>query len=425
MERKTFLGLVIGSIIGILLLFVIYFFFFQGSSAGKAIRNTIGNFLPLGGDIAIQTGDNGDVTNDNPTDNPVTQAVIIPKLRKVSQSPVAGYIAYDRATTTKTLTGTSTIKVSSTTEMMLRYIEKSTGHIYEANENNLEVERISNTTLGLFDEAFFSNPQSFVARRFNENTSLIDTYIGSLIKVGTTTNELKTTGSYFPRNPESIAVRGTSLFALYSYPLNADGYLTQTSPVKEVKVFTSPLSEWNTEWINKDLLLLTTKPNSGYDGYAYSYNPTTKKKTELFAQKPGLTVKVNSKATAAVYSESYDTTLNFYISNLTKGLSFQTSSPTLPEKCVFSTKNVMIAYCAVPRPLPSGSYPEDWYKGKVQFTDALVKFDIEKNTELPLVNFAQESGEAIDGVNLSLNDKETFVTFQNKRDGYVWSYDLR
>jgi RecA/RadA recombinase len=346
-------------------------------------------------------------------------------LRKISLTPASGYIAYDRATTTKTTTGTSSIKISTTTEMVIRYTEKSTTKLFETNQNTTNVLRMSNTTLGVFDQVTFSNPQSFVGQHFNESSSLIDTYIGSFIKIGTSTPELRTTGTYFPRNPETVAVKGTSLFSLYSYPLSAEGYITQTTPVKEVKVFSSRLSEWNVEWINKNLLMFTTKPNSGYDGFVYTYNPITKKQTEILAKKPGLTAKVNSTVTAAVYSESFNNKLNFFITNLTKNLSFQTSSPTLPEKCVFSAKSPMIVYCAVPRPLPIGSYPEDWYKGKVQFSDALVRFDIEKNVELPIVNFEQEGGEAIDAINLSINEKETFVTFQNKRDGYVWSYDLR
>jgi hypothetical protein len=276
----------------------------------------------------------------------------------------------------------------------------------------------------LFDSAVFSNSQSFVARRFNQENSIIETYIGSIVRIGTTTN-FKTTGSFFPSSPQAIAVKGTNLFSVYEHSSGAEGYTTLTSPVKEIRVFSSPLAGWNAEWINKDLLQLTTRPNSNYDGYVYTYNPITKRQTEILGPEVGLTAKINNKVTAVLYSQSLDNKLSFFIKNLTTGKSYQTSLPTLPEKCVFSTKNVMIAYCAVPRPLPTGTYPEDWYKGKVQFSDALVKFDLEKSSETPIINFKQEGGEDIDAINLSMNEKESFVVFQNKRDGYVWSYDLR
>jgi hypothetical protein len=402
-------------------------FFFQGTGMGSGIRNTIGNFFPIGGDTPI----NGTGGIDEPAvvgePSPIT-GEFIPILRRVSTAPAAGYTSFDRATTTKTIVNgaTTTITIN---EMVIRYVEKATGHVYESSEYTLNVPRISNTTLGIFDTVSFSNPLSFVARKFNPDSSLIDTYIGSLVKNGTTTStttlDYRTTGSYFPRHPDAIAVRGTSLFSLYEHTLNSEGYLTQITPIKEVKVFSSQLSGWNVEWINKDNLLLTTKPNSGYDGYAYSYNPTTKKMTEIFGRKSGLTAKVNSTITAGLYSESYEDSFAFYMANLTKGTFFQLSSATLPEKCVFSVKNPMIAYCAVPRPLSAGSYPEDWYKGKVQFDDAIVKIDLEKNTETTLVNLYDESAVSIDAINLTLNDKETYLMFQNKRDDYVWSYDLQ
>jgi hypothetical protein len=426
MERKSFLGITIGATIGLVLIFLAYLYFFKETQTATSIRNSIGNFLPLGGNSS--NSNNGGATSDdaqNNPDEPSNSVVIIPKLRKISAFPVAGYFGFDRATTTRNLVGTSTVvKISTTTEAIVRYMEKSTGHVYEASEHTLDTVRLSNTTLGIFDNATFSNSQSFVARRFNDESSLMEVYIGSIIKIGTTT-DFKTTGTFFPRNPESLAVKGNLIFSFYKYPLSSEGFLTQTSPIKETKVFSSSLSGWNTEWVNKDLLLLTTKPNSAYDGYVYTYNPSTKKQTGIFGPKPGLTAKVNNTVTGGVYSESFDDKLNFFIANITKGTFFQTSSATLPEKCVFSSKNVMIVYCAVPRPLPPGSYPEDWYKGKVQFTDALVRFDIEKNIELPIVNFEQEGGESIDAVNLSFSEKETFVYFQNKRDGYVWSFDLR
>jgi hypothetical protein len=423
MERKSFLGLVIGALIGLVLLFAIYWFFFQDTETGKKIRNSVSNFFPIGGDsdVVVPPGDDG-IPGDNPIN--IDGIVIIPKLRQISEAPASGYIAFDRGTSTKVMTGTSTFKLASTTEMVARYIDKATGQVYETNENILSVNRISNTTLGIFDQATFSNSQSFVARRFNIEKAEIDTYIGSLVRIGTTT-ELRTTGTYFPRSPETMAVRGTSIFSLYEYPLNSEGTLTQVTPIKEVKVFASPISGWNAEWINRDTLLLTTKPSAGYDGYAYSLTPSSGRKTELFGPKPGLTARVNNTLTAALRSESYGDTFALFFHNLSKNTFIQSSSPTLPEKCIFSTKNVMIAYCAVPRPMPRASYPDDWYKGKILFDDAIVKIDIEKNIETPIVNLAQEGGVQIDAINLSFNDKETFLLFQNKRDGFVWSYDLR
>ena len=52
MERKSFFGLVIGAVIGLLLLFLGYMFFFRDTETGKAIRDSIGDFFPIGGDTA-------------------------------------------------------------------------------------------------------------------------------------------------------------------------------------------------------------------------------------------------------------------------------------------------------------------------------------------------------------------------------------
>ena len=98
---------------------------------------------------------------------------------------------------------------------------------------------------------------------------------------------------------------------------------------------------------------------------------------------------------------------------------------TLPEKCVWN-KTGDTLYCAVPKFIGSGEYPDSWYQGEVSFNDQLWKIDIKTlNATLLLDPVMITEGEEIDGIKLAIDESENYLFFVNKKDSFLWKLDLK
>src|SRR3989344_3090425 len=144
-----------------------------------------------------------------PTTNPETNGGMIVGedgrlvsfLRKLHDSPVAGVYAF-----TKKITGTTT------QDVIVRYIERGLGHIYETNMSTLKEERISNETRLKIYEALWGNlGNGVVIRYLNDKGDTIQTYSMVLrdIKNATTTEEgrrVESDGVFLPENISEVAI---------------------------------------------------------------------------------------------------------------------------------------------------------------------------------------------------------------------------
>ena len=81
-------------------------------------------------------------------------------------------------------------------------------------------------------------------------------------------------------------------------------------------------------------------------------------------------------------------------------------------------------YCAVPRFVPRGEYPDDWYKGKVFFEDDIWNINAETGEKTLVADLLEENLEA-DIIELALNPSEQYLVVRNKKDGAVWLIDLQ
>jgi hypothetical protein len=69
-------------------------------------------------------------------------------------------------------------------------------------------------------------------------------------------------------------------------------------------------------------------------------------------------------------------------------------------------------------------YPDDWYKGKTAFTDALWVIDTTDMTGNIVYDFMAKNKADIDATNLTLDDSTEYLSFINKKDGTLWGFDL-
>jgi hypothetical protein len=424
MNKKAFFGMFIGIVVGLILFFLFYFFYQKNTSSNNLNIGPSDSFFPL---------DNKPLTNEqNPsyslavdvftdTEKPKTE-VEMPKLRKVSNAPVSGYTSFSRKVTFNEVFGTST-RATTTDEIVYRYIDKQTGQIFETTNRSNEITRISNTTLGVFASATFLNQDSFIGRRFNNQNDSIETFIGSIIKPKASSTTYTTSGKYINPNISNISVFGNSLFSMYSTPTGSSGFISTPAGTKDSLIWSSPLSEINPVFVNKNNVVLTTKPSHKEDGYSFVLNTSTGVSKSLLGPLLGLTTSVNLDITALIYSKSNEGSFDLFYKNISKDYTLKTSSVTLPEKCVWG--GLSIIYCAVPNQIPTNNYPDAWYKGLVAFRDRIVYFDFSKNIETNIFNIETDGGEDIDAINLSLSNKSLYLIFMDKDDNYLWALDLR
>ena len=121
-------------------------------------------------------------------------------------------------------------------------------------------------------------------------------------------------------------------------------------------------------------------------------------------------------------SESANNSVKNKILSLKDAKEYNLGLKTLPEKCVWSLKEKGIIFCAVPFTLDSADYPDDWYRGKISFKDAIFKINY-------LTGENKVVGEEIltldfDAINPFLSSDEKYLFFTNKKDSALWSLKM-
>jgi hypothetical protein len=95
---------------------------------------------------------------------------------------------------------------------------------------------------------------------------------------------------------------------------------------------------------------------------------------------------------------------------------------TLPEKC--EIYSVSVSYCFVPNFIPSGAYPDDWYKGQISFNDSLWRIDLNNRVVNKVADISQVAGYSVDGISPVISGDNEDLLFINKKDLSLWLYDL-
>jgi hypothetical protein len=190
---------------------------------------------------------------------------------------------------------------------------------------------------------------------------------------------------------------------------------------KKVQIFDSPFTEWSGWWGSTKTISLTTKPASTIPGYVYQMDQNGKNFSEALGDINGLTTLASPDGKLILYG---DNNLNLSVYNTSTNTSTTLGVKTLPEKCTWNNSGSTI-YCAVPRSIPDGQYPDSWYQGEVSFSDILWRIDVKTgNTDMLVDPLTVSGGEDIDGIKLAVDSAESYLFFVNKKDSYLWEFNL-
>ncbi|MEI6280751.1 MAG: hypothetical protein WCP17_01995 [bacterium] len=457
MSKRNFILLIIILILIIAGVFV--FFYFQKNTNTPGGDNTNTNFFSQFNPFGSKKTTTPPPSTTPPADisdyEPPTTSIEITNtnLKKISSMPVAGFVVFSKerlkdtpistttpvveTTTNGTIPATTPVVKKTTTKITspltefvsaLRYVDKTNGNIYQTFADKIEERRFSTTVIPKIYEAFFGNKgNSVVMRYLKEDGRTIQTFVGKLSKEilgGDTTESSELTGSFLPENIKDISISPDTLNLFYLFELgnNIVGTTLNLSDDKKVQVFDSPFTDWLSLWPNSKIITFTTKPSSGIPGYMYALDLSSKNFSNILSNINGLTTLTSPDGKLVLYGNDALSLSIFHTDTKTSDL---LGIKTIPEKCVWGRVGNTL-YCAVPKSIDNVGYPDSWYQGEVSFSDELWKIDIlTGNATMVFDPTTAAEGLEIDGIKLALDDNENYLFFVNKKDSYLWEYNLK
>ncbi len=391
-----------------------------------------------------------DVSGYQPNPEPVANV----KLKKVSSMPIAGFGVFmkERLIDTPSASGISPFAGGENTVVppakggsggvkkklppppptefvpALRYVHRATGNIYQTFADKIAEQQFSGTVIPkVYDAYFGAKGEAVVMRYLKSDDRTIETFVGNLPKelLGVETNgsnEIK--GSFLPENVKDVSISPDTAKVFYLFE-SADSIIGATLNLlnnKKIQVFDSPFTEWLSFWPNDKIITLTTKPSSSVSGYMYIIDPNSKNLNKILGDINGLTTFMSPNGKLVLYA---DNNLSLGVYHLDTRNSDLLGTRTLPEKCVWG-KASDIVYCAVPKLINGGEYPDAWYQGEVSFSDQIWKIDI-KNGNATMLSDPDTvtGGEDVDGIKLALDENENYLFFVNKKDSFLWELELK
>jgi hypothetical protein len=333
-------------------------------------------------------------------------AAYIPRLRQITTVPTAGAVTF-------TQKGTA----------LVRTIERATGHIFETRATSTLVTKISNVTIPKLHDAIWSvEGDRFLARYLREDGDTIRTFSA---KIATTTRpEQALEGKFLEDGIRDVIAVGSKMFYFMSNPSGSQAYSANFDGSSKSAVYTSTYSDWALLPGGKTLVTIFSRPSGASSGAAYILNTASGSYSLIANDVNGLVALANTDGTRAIASGISGRSLATVAFDLKKGTNTPLGITTIVDKCVWSDKSKNIVFCSAPQLLPSGVYPDDWYKGKVSFDDSLWKIDLSSGETSNIMTPELEAGVSMDMFKLTLDASEKFLTFTNKKDMTVWLYRL-
>lgn len=329
-----------------------------------------------------------------------------PILRQLTTTPIAGAVLGGRS-------GTA----------LVRYIDRATGNSMEIPAEGGTERRVTNTTIPKVYEALWAkNGQNVVLRYLKEDGETIETFLGA-VKSGASGAEGELVGIFLQSGISAItaSLEGNELFYIREDNDGAVGVRTDFAGKGRAAVWKSPLREWLPISINASYISVLSKPSALAEGMFRLLNRNTGMESVPLRNIFGLTALPNKAVTKILYSESANNQFALRTLDVKSGTNKTLLETTFPEKCVF-LKDDTNAYCAIPKTIPIGSYPDAWYQGIVSFQDDIWKLNTDNKVNEFIAPISEET--AIDAINLSLSSDEKFLIFMNKSDGTLWSLQL-
>lgn len=302
---------------------------------------------------------------------------------------------------------------------ILRFVDMATGHIYDA-KNGSVPDKISNVTIPQIKEALWGKDGKSLVLRYLKEDSSIQSFSAT---ISTSSISTAISGTFLPANIKAIGVSGDK--ALYANPGKVSGslYLADITGNKRTEVFSSSFTDWAISFENPKNAFIYSRPSGLEPGYGFILDLARGTATRISADAYGLEGTISPSGNHVFLSYTDDSTIKSSIYSLAKKAYVDVAPGTLASKCAWSLVESTSIYCAIPKNPNPGTYPDDWYKGLVSFSDSLWKIDVETGEMNLLLDPALE-GEMFDVSALVVGPQDKEIAITNKKDLSLWLYTL-
>lgn len=377
----------------------------EGSTSLPVVSGTTGSSGTGAGDAGTTTTSPSTGTTGSPT-------AVSARLVKISSGPVVpGEIVSDKKAT-----------ASSSVEATINYIDRQSGNIYSYLVGAKTNTRISNRTIpGIQSALWFPNASSTLVRYLSgADFSTINSYVlptsGSL--------PAQAGGGFFlSQNLADVAVSDVGILSLSSGVNGSVASLARADGSRATQVFTTPLSSLRISFAGKSQYLAFTKPSARLSGTAFLVD-SAGHFSRVAGPANGLVALASPSGKWLLVSSVAGGTMRMQLVNTLTNETLALPVATIADKCVWTADDLSI-YCGIPvGPSPSFNYPDDWYQGAVSFSDRIWKIQVSGRYAQFVLDFSKESGTTLDAEALAVDPLNTVLTFVNKNDGSLWSYQL-
>lgn len=311
------------------------------------------------------------------------------------------------------VSGATLVKNPSTGSGRVRYIERASGHLFEMDLDGGNKNRISNTTIPAIFEVIWSS---------TGNRAILKYYSGdgqNIFSANFTGSS--TQGIFLSPEIKSAAFSPRGDRIAYVLPSGDGAEIITATPENKTQTLRlkSQSASWGVLWPDDNNLYLLSLPSAYLDGFLYRLNLSSGSFTKILGPKAGILASVSGSDIFFSEADLNNRSVLNSLADISKGSIKSLALKTLPEKCAWSKKAHEILFCGVPLPFPGGIYPDDWYKGKISFTDVILKINTQNGSASSIL-----IPEAVDIVEPFLSEDEALLFFVNKKDGSLWRVKL-
>ena len=408
MPKKIF---IISIVVIVVMLVILVGGYFLLRDSDVPIGKTISDILPFGSGDDIQptiddeqptTETGGQLTTDefgSPTAS----------LFRISDTPVAGVVVLNKGTSTT----------------VVRYVDRATGHIYDANLATLEKTRITNQTLPKIYEAYFrTDGNAVLLRSLRDDSDVVENLSLALTPPrSTSTDDLYAVSSTALRGEVGAVTAGSGNTLIYTLRDTSSIVSSAFNGTGAKTLLTSPFTDWRLAATGNSLIAYT-KAGATVSGYAYTLNPSSGALTKILGPLNGLVATPNAPGNRVLYSYVENNETRLFVKKLANNVLSEVPIATLAEKCVWSKIKTAMIFCGSPSDEIGQNEPDSWYRGATIFSDRIWSFNTDTEITQVLIEPAIVLDIDIDMIGPTLSPKEDYLVFINKTDLSLWALKL-
>ncbi|MBI3627404.1 MAG: hypothetical protein HY220_01455 [Candidatus Sungbacteria bacterium] len=384
-------------IVAIILFILIGWFIYSRITSPNSVSTTITKFLSFPGGGGSSSSSSG-ATTGNKTGTADQNQPVNASVTQITKEPVIG----------ATLAGDG---------KSLLFYQKIGGNLMRADLDGGHETAISNLTVVGITNVMWAADKAYSTVGYSDARGT--KYFNQTTAASST--------SFLPPGVTSAAWSPKSSMIAYTEMIGSTLRVATTDAKgkSQKTIYQTSIPDFHVSWIDPNSLILTTTPTYAVSGLAYVIPIGGSAKN--FLSRPGLSLLPAGAKNLLLYS-STDAAGNLQdlrlVNQKTSAILDVSGIRTLAEKCAWNQVGSS-TYCAVPLGADTinsdGSIrlPDDWYQGKVNFHDALVKIEASTGNASLLMTDSQ-----FDMTHLFLTPDEKYLYFINKKDSTLWRVNI-